>query len=446
MIASWMIYAMLVGFCLAAAAHASEVLLRMYRRPARWVWTLALLGSVGVPLLQLMLPGWFAGSSTIPVLDSGARIVIGTLAPNNLVGVDGGESVAPVLDRILATLWIGISIALALLVGWTTLRLAQERKEWHRKSVGGVTVLVSGDVGPAVVGLRDHSIVVPTWVLELEESLQRLVVQHEGEHVNAGDLHLLLGGLVLAVLVPWNPAMWWQLKRLRLAVEADCDRRVLLDGANAHSYGSLLLSIGSRSLKPRFAALALSERKSPLIRRIEIMTSRPRKHIGRAALALVAGAGFVILACETPTPELRTAAQPTAPVQASVQSDAELVVFAESAVDKLPERVSSPPMEYPRLLQQAGIGGLVWLSGIVGLDGRIEEGSVEVISSTDERFDRSAARLLQRSVFKPGEIDGRPVRVKIEMPVQFTLFVSVTPPASESGDMVHVATVPPRNP
>jgi len=421
MIASWMLYASIVGLCLATSAHAAEALLRMYRRPARWVWVLALVGSVVLPLIRVGFPDWFADGSAIPVLDDGARIVIGALVPTSVIVPDGGGSAAAVLDRILVIAWIGISITLVSLVGWTTVRLARERREWSKGSVGGVPVLVSGDVGPAVVGLRDHTIVVPRWVLELEESLQRLVVQHEREHASAGDLRLLIAALVLVVLAPWNPAMWWQLARLRLAVEADCDRRVLLGGANAHSYGSLLLSIGSRSVRPRFAALALSERKSPLIRRMEIMMSGPRKHMGRATLALLAVGGSVLLACETPTPELRTTAQPTEPVQASVQSDAELVVFNESAVDKLPQRLSSPPLEYPMELAHEGVEGLVWLTAIVGLDGNIEQGSVEVTSSTDERFDHFAARLLQRTVFRPGEVSGQPVRVRIEMPVQFSL-------------------------
>ena len=37
---------------------------------------------------------------------------------------------------------------------------------------------------------------------------------------------LMVTALTL-ILAPWNVALWWQLRRLRLAVEMDCDRRVV---------------------------------------------------------------------------------------------------------------------------------------------------------------------------------------------------------------------------
>ena len=44
---------------------------------------------------------------------------------------------------------------------------------------------------------------------------------HEAEHRAARDTWLLFVGALLVVLTPWNAALWWQISRLRAAVELD---------------------------------------------------------------------------------------------------------------------------------------------------------------------------------------------------------------------------------
>ncbi len=96
-------------------------------------------------------------------------------------------------------------------------------------------------------------------------------------------------------------------------------------------------------------------------------------------------------------------------------------VFTEAVVDEPPERISCPPPEYPRMMQQAGVEGTVVMQGVVDTTGRIERESVEVIQSTQRAFDGPAMQLLRRCVFRPGRVRGRPVRVLIQLPVQFAL-------------------------
>ena len=42
--------------------------------------------------------------------------------------------------------------------------------------------------------------------------------------------------------MPWNLALWWQLRRLRLAVEMDCDNRVVAALGDPNPYGCFLQS------------------------------------------------------------------------------------------------------------------------------------------------------------------------------------------------------------
>ena len=60
---------------------------------------------------------------------------------------------------------------------------------------------------------------------------------------------LALAQLALLVM-PWNLALWWQIRRLRVAVELDCDARVLRSG-DVRFYGDLLLDVA----RPRQARL-----------------------------------------------------------------------------------------------------------------------------------------------------------------------------------------------
>lgn len=97
-------------------------------------------------------------------------------------------------------------------------------------------------------------------------------------------------------------------------------------------------------------------------------------------------------------------------------------VFAESVVDETPERISCPPIEYPRMLQQANIEGSVTLQFVVGLDGKVERNNdVEVIRADHKAFESPAKEMINRCLFRPGRVRGQAVRVLVQMPVNFTL-------------------------
>src|SRR5262249_47224216 len=132
------------------------------------------------------------------------------------------------------------STAVSLALAGMAALLARRRRRWVRVEVDGVPVLVSGDTGPAVVGLLRSCIVLPRWAVDADPEARRLVLEHEQEHVRAGDPRLIALALVAAALMPWNPAVWWQLRRLRLAVEVDCDARVLRRRGDVRAYGAVL--------------------------------------------------------------------------------------------------------------------------------------------------------------------------------------------------------------
>jgi protein TonB len=96
-------------------------------------------------------------------------------------------------------------------------------------------------------------------------------------------------------------------------------------------------------------------------------------------------------------------------------------VFVEAVVDEPPERISFPPPEYPRMLQEAHIEGQVVLEAVIDTTGHAEPNSIKVISSTNRAFEAPAKDALRRALFRPGRVRGQPVRVLVHLPIRFVI-------------------------
>jgi protein TonB len=95
--------------------------------------------------------------------------------------------------------------------------------------------------------------------------------------------------------------------------------------------------------------------------------------------------------------------------------------FLETAVDERPERLSGPMPRYPEMLRQAGIEGIVMLEFVIDTSGRVEEGSLKVLQSTNRAFEGPAKDVIRRSLYRPGRVRGTPVRVLVSQQIGFTI-------------------------
>lgn len=336
MIASWMLYCTLCATLLSVAALLAERALLRGRGPVRLVWIGAVVLSLLVPALafqltprpiraepaaqhtaEIIAPPVAVASTTLPITVPKAAAVSGS-----------GESWRAMLARYdgpLAIAWITLSLAVAcnFIVGMVALTVM--RRRWTRRTVRGVPIFVSQRTGPAVVGALSPSIVLPEWVLALDAEQLGLLLRHEQEHRRAGDGRLLAAAELALMLMPWNLALWWQVLRLRVAVELDCDARVL-QHADARAYGDLLLEV-ARPARGRglIGATAFAERAAQLERRIRVLARhRVRTPRGARALAFCIVAVAVSVAWITPRPPVPPRivpllAEPPAPVPAAVE-------------------------------------------------------------------------------------------------------------------------------
>ena len=95
--------------------------------------------------------------------------------------------------------------------------------------------------------------------------------------------------------------------------------------------------------------------------------------------------------------------------------------YLESVVEERPERISGPMPRYPEILKQAGIDGHVVVEAIIDTTGHAERGSIRILSSTNQLFEQPAKECLAATLFKPGKIAGRAVRVRIQQPFNFSV-------------------------
>ena len=93
----------------------------------------------------------------------------------------------------------------------------------------------------------------------------------------------------------------------------------------------------------------------------------------------------------------------------------------EAAVDEKPEALSRFTPDYPDLLRQAGIEGSVVVEAVIDTTGYAEPNSLRVVQSTNKAFELSAREAVLRTVYRPGRVRGRAVRVLVQVPIAFTM-------------------------
>jgi hypothetical protein len=318
MILRFMAYGILVALLFGLAALAAERTFAAGKLPRRALWAASLAASLAFPTLMALAPHKMPEAipqtpnlyvpsvaepkapeqSSAPRMASTREVAAEPAAKRSF-----SWRAMPDLDPFLVRAWIGLSLSLMgfYVVGW--LYLTRMARQWPREQLDGASVRMADEMGPAVLGYFRPRIVLPRWVWAAPPGIRAMVLAHEREHIAGHDPLLLLGALLGSALAPWNLPLWWQLRRLRLAIEVDCDARVLREGAEAGAYGEMLLAVSQHRARIPLGAVALTEPVSQLERRIRVLVGEPYRG-GR----WLAGAGIALAASL-----VAAAAQLTAP-------------------------------------------------------------------------------------------------------------------------------------
>jgi TonB family protein len=320
-----MAYAIAAGTALAIAGAGLDRLAAVLRLPRRAIWACALVAT----LCAASLPWLLAPTPLTPVAVSidVTTTSVGA-APNaaspasaiQRLRIEAGRASVSLAEwgRAAGWLWLFGTLCVGLVALARLIVLSRRRRQWKETSVDGVSVLVSRIDGPGIAGTIAPKIVLPQWALDLDATALQLVLQHEREHLAARDPLLVRLAALAVLLTPWNPAVWWIVSRLKLAIELDCDARVLAraDRSDARfdvaDYAELLLAVAThRSYSPALSAPAMLEPPSSLGRRIAAMTPI-RSTFMRVQGACAAGVALAVLAMmfTMPVPRVRAQSQP----------------------------------------------------------------------------------------------------------------------------------------
>jgi bla regulator protein blaR1 len=311
MIASLMMYGIAIAALVGLAALTIEHSLVVLKRPRRMVWALSLVSSLALPAAMILannLPGPGFSTQSARHLDfvAGAPLdhPILPLPAISFVTVQPSWALRPDLGRLLKAAWLVSSLGTLAFyaIGWVSLRSAA--RKWQRDHVDGSTVFIADRLGPAVVGFLKPRIILPRWLLDDSPARRTMAVAHEQAHIAARDPLLVLGAMLLIALTPWNIPLLWQLRRLRFAIEVDCDSRVLRGGITPSAYGEMLLTVGQRNAEMPAIAVALTEPASQLERRVRVMMSRAYRHAKLVAVACICASVLPVVAgaqLRTPT-------------------------------------------------------------------------------------------------------------------------------------------------
>lgn len=338
----------------------------------------------------------------------------------------------------------------------------QERLDALAVSVGLLPGRVTGCFVPpsgwlGVVGIFRSRIVVPEGLFSaLDEKEVESVLLHELVHVKRHDNLLRLFQAGVVVLFWFHPLVWWLDRRLRWESESACDEAVLRLTGAGRVYATGLFKAVRYALELDLPGVSGMSRTGLQSRLRAVLNHQNRKDspvkLALTVSTLVGFFGLATLVASTPTAP-GGAAAPIDQTQGSESSGApEKSASAESPtdtaaggkildfgeVDQKPVAKLRVSPVYPTELKGTNICGEAFVAFVVDEQGNVSDakpfpfkdrkaertvdiGGEKVTLHRDQRFDQASADAVRQWKFSPGLKGGKPVKVRMSVPIVFML-------------------------
>ena len=243
-----------------------------------FVWSMAIVGCLIVPLFSLLLPKWelsilpvetptsIAQSQLSPKPVSSITITPTQPQPNPVTGQSGFLTALQWTDWI-AIVWTGVGLFLLirLIVGigavWHisacsnnfSRAVKQQLSNWDRR----VNVRLSNRITvPMVWGFLRPVILLPTDADQWQTERLRAVLLHELAHIKRRDWMMQMIAQVVCAVYWFNPFVWFAARWMRIEAEQACDDQVLNAGYQPTDYAQHLLDIVRNMKVAGFASRA----------------------------------------------------------------------------------------------------------------------------------------------------------------------------------------------
>ena len=327
-----------------------------------FVWSMAIVGCLIIPLFSLVLPKWELGIlPEAPI--SIAPSQLSTKSVSSIPITPTPPQSNPVIDRSgiftampwtdwMAIVWAGIGLFLLirLIVGIGAVwhisarsnnfsRAAEQfRSNWNRRA----DVRLSNRITvPMVWGFLRPVILLPVDANHWQTERLRTVLLHELAHVERWDWTVQMIAQITCAIYWFNPLVWFVAHRMRIEAEQACDDHVLNAGYRSTDYAQHLLDI-TRNVKiakaTSLAAVAIA-RSSKIEGRLRtVLAENLNRH---PVTKVAAGIGLLVFICfAVPMGAMRLAQA----VNPEETLDQQIQVTSRS--QPLPEALPSKPGVY----------------------------------------------------------------------------------------------------
>lgn len=267
-----------------------------------------------------------------------------------------------------------------------------------------------------------NQIVVGTHDLD-SEGLQ-CILAHESHHVQQLHSVDLLAMRLLCCLNWFNPFAWMMLHELQAVHEYQADAAAINhcgDKQYLHLLFRQVTGIGYGHITNNFQSINLKKRI--------IMMNKQKTRFGawKALMALPVAALLLMVGCKPASSEVAD----TMAAQEEVVANTNDTIYdgREHIPDVDPQfpggmeglyKYLSENIKYPQQAKDEDISGRVFVSFIINADGSVSE--AQVIRSIGGGCDEEALRVVEgMPKWQPGMVDGKPVRVHFNLPINFSL-------------------------
>jgi len=102
-------------------------------------------------------------------------------------------------------------------------------------------------------------------------------------------------------------------------------------------------------------------------------------------------------------------------------SNADTTVYDTTQVTERPYARTGPLLDYPDELRRRAIEGHVILSVVIAIEGMVDSSSITIVKRDRSAFQAEALRWARDASYWPGCRAGVPVRVRVTVPIDFTI-------------------------
>ncbi len=245
-----------------------------------------------------------------------------------------------------------------------------------------------------------------------------VIINHEKAHASLGHSFDIIAVELFKVCFWYLPTAWFINREIRKIHEYQADAHALAS-CNVDRYSSVLIR---STLQTNGLTLANSFHENFILKRLSAMRL-PARNVSlwkSGALTALGLALFVAFACrEEPAQGVESETNQSATAQGDIFVIVESLPEFEGGLEALNAYVIGE-LKYPSQARKMGIEGRVDVQFIVEKDGSLS--NVKSVKGIGAGCDAEAVRVIQNAPpFKPGTQQGKPVRVRMEVPILFQL-------------------------